>query len=496
MITTKNQVALCETHSVITLLMATHHLLQQAYDAEQFRNIGHELIDLLADHIETAQTASKEVVLPYQSPDKEFEFWKQHLSEESTAIDVFKTILKHSIHIQDPRYMGHQTATVAPIASLAGLMSDLLNNGTGVFEMGPAANALEKLVTDVLSSHVGYDHQASGFLTSGGTLANLTALLAARKAMKGHDVWQYGHKNRLAVMVSEEAHYCIDRAARIMGLGDDGIIKVPVDNDFKIKPEALDTCYEEATSKGLEVIAMVGCACSTATGSYDDLEALATFSKKHNIWFHVDGAHGGAVVFSEKYKYLAKGIALADSVVIDFHKMLMTPALTTALLFKEGKDSYKTFAQKAQYLWDSPQSEDWFNSGKRTFECTKLMMSIKVYTLLKNYGVEIFEENVNQLYDSAKEFAAMINERSNFELLVSPESNILNFRYVGCAVDRNINEINTLIRERLIKSGEFYIVQTTVNDKKYLRCTIMNPFTDHHHFGALLDEIENIGNLL
>lgn len=476
--------------------MEINHLLQQAYDSEQFRTVGHELIDLLADHLETAQSASKEVVLPYQLPEKELDFWQQHLSKEVSAIEMFKTIVAHSIHIQDPRYMGHQTATVAPIASLAGLMSDLLNNGTGVFEMGPASNALEKLVTDILSSHVGYDSNASGILTSGGTLANLTALLAARKAKKGHDVWQYGHKNRLAVIVSEEAHYCIDRAARIMGLGDDGIITVPVDEHFKIKTDQLNERYDEAVRNGLEVIAVVGCACSTATGSYDNLEALAAFSKKHGIWFHVDAAHGGAVVFSEKYKHLVKGIALADSVVVDFHKMLMTPALTTALLFKEGKDVYKTFAQKAQYLWDSPQSEDWFNSGKRTFECTKLMMSIKVYSIIKNYGIEIFEENVNRLYDVSKEFASMIRQRTNFELLVSPESNILNFRYIGCAADQDINEVNTEIRQRLIASGEFYIVQTTVNGKKYLRCTIMNPFTDQHHFGALLDEIENIGNSL
>lgn len=477
-------------------LLSTQHLLKEAYDPNQFRSIGHQLIDVLADHLEDAQTASKDVVLPYKSPEAELSFWQQHLQSDATPIDTFKTILKHSIHIQDPRYMGHQTATVAPLSSLAGLVSDLLNNGTGVFEMGPASNALEKLVTDLLSSYVGYDTSSSGILTSGGTLANLTALLAARKAKSSYDVWQNGHKNKLAVIVSEESHYCIDRAARIMGFGDEGIIQVPVDKNFKIKTEELEQQYKSAIEKGLEVIAVVGCACSTATGSYDDLEALAAFSKKHDLWFHVDGAHGGAVVFSEKHRNLVKGIEHADSVVIDFHKMLMTPALTTALLFKEGKDVYKTFAQKAQYLWDSPQSEDWFNSGKRTFECTKLMMSIKVYVLLKTYGTEIFEQNVNQLYDITKDFAQMISKRSNFELLTQPEANILNFRYAGCKLEQDINEVNTTIRQQLIEAGEFYIVQTTVSGQKYLRCTIMNPFTNKDHFTALLNEIENIGNLL
>lgn len=476
--------------------LSTQHLLKEAYDPEEFRTIGHQLIDLLADHLKHAQTASENKVLPYQSPEKELDFWQQHFQSNESSIDTFKTILDHSIHIQDPRYMGHQTAAVAPIASLSGLMSDLLNNGTGVFEMGPASNALEKLVTDMLSSHVGYDKNASGILTSGGTLANLTALLAARKAKGSYDVWQEGHKSKLAVIVSEESHYCIDRATRIMGFGDDGIIKVPVDDNFKIQTSVLEEAYQKAIEKGLEVIAVVGCACSTATGSYDDLEALATFSKKYNLWFHVDGAHGGAVVFSNTYKHLVKGIEQADSVVIDFHKMLMTPALTTAVLFKDGKDVYKTFAQKAQYLWDSPQSEDWFNSGKRTFECTKLMMSIKVYSIVKAYGTEIFEQNVDQLYNVTRVFADIVSHNSNFELLVAPEANILNFRYVGSHLGNDINEINTNIRQRLVESGEFYIVQTTVGDRKYLRCTIMNPFTNEDHFSALLQEIERIGKLL
>lgn len=476
-------------------LLSKHDLLNDAYDSEKFRDVGHKLIDLLADHLQSAQTASEIPVLSYQEPQKEFEFWKAHFNAASDISETFETILKHSIHIQDPRYMGHQTATVAPIASLAGLVSDLLNNGTGVFEMGPASNALEKLVTDLMVHYVGYDKDASGLLTSGGTLANLTALLAARKSKNRHDVWQKGHENRLAVIVSEESHYCIDRAARIMGFGDDGIITVPVDENFKIKTAQLENYYQEAIEKGLEVIAVVGCACSTATGSYDDLEAMAAFSKQHDLWFHVDGAHGGAAIFSKKYKHLVKGVHQADSIVIDFHKMLMTPALTTALLFKNGKDIYKTFAQKAQYLWDSPQSEDWFNSGKRTFECTKLMMSIKVYAILKSYGVKVFEQNVDQLYDAAKVFAKLIEERPDFQLLLKPEANIINFRYTKHAPSKDLNELNTSIREQLINSGEFYIVQTSIADQKYLRCTIMNPFTNIDHFYALLTKIENIAVL-
>ncbi|WP_438711981.1 pyridoxal phosphate-dependent decarboxylase family protein [Aquimarina muelleri] len=466
--------------------------LEKAYDPSGFRDMGHQLIDLLSDYLEKTQKDKDYPVLPYKDPEEELLFWKQDFSSDSGVMDVFKNIIEHSIHVHHPRYIGHQVAVPALISTLAGLMSDLLNNGTGVYEMGMAANAIEKIVTDLVAKKLGYTDEASGFITSGGTLANLTALLAARKAKAPSPIWEHGNQEKLAVMVSEEAHYCIDRAARILGFGSDGIIKVPVDKDFKIDVEVLDKYFNKATSQGFHVIAIIGCACSTATGSYDDLNILADFAEQNKVWFHVDGAHGGGVVFSEKYKYLTNGIERADSVVIDFHKMLMTPSLNTALIFKKAENAYQTFVQKAQYLWDSQDTQEWYNSGKRTFECTKSMMSIKVYAVLKTYGEEIFEKNVDHLYDMAAFFAKTIKQRSYFELAMNPQANIVNFRYIYG--DTNINTLNNEIHQKLIRSGKFYIVQTTIGEERYLRTTIMNPLTQKEDLIALLDEIESIGN--
>ncbi len=468
--------------------------LKDAYNSTDFRKIGHELIDLLANHLDTVQSGENSVVYPHQEPNKELQFWQNDFeTEPSNTLDLFKTIIAHSTQLQHPKYMGHQSAVPAPITSLVALMVDFLNNGTGVFEMGPASNAMEKIVTDFTSKKIGYNENASGILTSGGTLANLTALLAARKEKGPNDVWEEGHKNRLAVMVSEEAHYCIDRGARILGLGDQGIIKVPVDKDFKIRTDQLSKCLEVAKNNGLHVFCMIGCAGSTATGSYDDLEALAEFSMTNNLWFHVDGAHGGAVVFSKKHKNLVKGIEKADSIAIDFHKMLMTPVLNTALLFKKGSDVYKTFAQKAQYLWDTPESEEWYNSAKKTFECTKRFLSASPYIILKTFGKDIFEKNIDKLHDLTNELVQLLLKDNRFELAVVPESNIVNFRYVSNLNDTELNNLNLNIRKQLIESGKFYIVQTTIKEKRYLRCTIMNPLTSKTDFVELLNDIEKIG---
>ena len=379
------------------------------------------------------------------------------------------------------------------MSSLAGLVSDILNNGTAVYEMGMASNAIEKVVTDWLANQIGFGKNGSGFLTSGGTLANLTALLAARKAKT--TVWEKGNAKKLAVMVSEQAHYCIDRAARILGMGDDGIIKIPVDAQYRMQTDSLEKHYQEAKAKGIQVIAVVSSSCSTSTGSYDNLNIIADFCKKYELWLHVDGAHGGAVVVSQKYRHLVNGIERADSITIDFHKMLMTPTLNTALMFKNSANSYKTFQQNAEYLWETTQSEEWFNSGKRTFECTKLMLSTKIYAIIKMHGVEIFEQNVNHLYDKSRTFAVMIQEHVNFELALIPQANIVNFRYVN-GEEIILNKLNTQIRQQLLENGDFYIVQTIIQNKRYLRITVMNPLTTNEHFNKLLQEIERIGKTL
>ncbi|MEZ4988646.1 MAG: pyridoxal-dependent decarboxylase [Saprospiraceae bacterium] len=468
-------------------------LLRSAYDAEAFRHLGHQLIDLLADHVGAAHTGALDKTIPYRSPDAELLFWQDDFSAGTgDALGFFDALIGHSIRLHHPGYIGHQVSVPAMTASLAGLVSDVLSNGTGVYEMGMASNAIERIVTDFTAAKVGYPATANGHITSGGTLANLTALLAARQAKAPTPVWEEGNDQRLAVLVSEEAHYCIDRAVRIMGWGAEGIIKMPVDEQFRLRTDLLPQYYQEAIDKGLLPIAVVGCAGSTSTGSYDDLEAVADFCEQYNLWFHADGAHGGAVVFSPLYRHLAKGMERADSVVIDYHKMLMTPALNTALLFREGHLAYHTFSQRAQYLWENTPDPEWYHSGKRTFECTKLMMSIKVYALLRTYGEALFAENIERLHESASLLANMIADHPDFELAVVPSSNIVNFRFIPCPVARR-DEVNEAIRQRLLASGAFYIVQTTLRNERYLRCSVMNPFTDSRTFQSLLEECSRYG---
>lgn len=472
------------------------NLLRAAYSPEMFRQQAHALVDLLADQL-SQDAGAKEPVLLYAEPDELLAYWQADFQQpvNNDPLPVLADIVKRSIHLHNPRYMGHQVAPPLPLAALTGVLTGLLNNGMAVYEMGMTANALERIVTQWLAQKMQLGHEAGGLLTSGGTLANLTALLTARAIVAPNNVWEegYAESSRLAIMVSEEAHYCVDRAARIMGLGRDGIIKIPTNERFQLRTDLLETYLEQANANGLTVFAVVGCACSTSTGSYDDLTAIADFCEKYKLWFHADGAHGGAVVVSDTYRPLVRGIERADSVVVDFHKMMMIPALVTAVLYRRELDSYQTFQQKAQYLWNDAAAKDWFNSGKRVFECTKLMMSAKVYTVLKTYGEAIFTANVETLYQLASRFADLVRSRPEFELAVEPESNIVCFRYVGNdhTADQ-LDTLNTQIRGKLLKEGRFYIVQTTLRGRVYLRVSLMNPLTTDEHLEELLDEIHQL----
>ncbi len=466
--------------------------LYEAFNPENFRKSGHELIDLLTDHLNDCMKGDKKVI-DWKEPDQQLAFWQENAQHVQPVAELFRNVLENSISIHHPRYIGHQVGPTAPLAALADMLGALINNGMAIYEMGAAGSAIEKVVIDLILRQIGYDNHSDGFMTSGGTLANLTALLAARKAMCDTNVWQEGHTIKLGVMVSAEAHYCIDRSLRIMGFGADGIIKIPVNEEFRLDTSLLTQYYTDATRRGIKIIAVVGSAPSTATGMYDDLKIIGEFCRNHKLWFHVDGAHGGAAIFSGKYRTLMHGIEMADSVVIDAHKMMLSPVLTTFLLFKNKSSSYANFSQKAQYLWEKQNEEEWYNYARRTFECTKLMMSLKFYSIIKTYGTGIFDEFLTRQYDLGKVLAAKIINRDDFELFVEPDSNIVCFRHVKPGLNKDaLNMHNAAIRKSILEQGDFYIVHTQLNQKIYFRVTVMSPFTTSETFDELLNHISEI----
>ncbi|HYX07199.1 MAG TPA: aminotransferase class I/II-fold pyridoxal phosphate-dependent enzyme [Bacteroidales bacterium] len=467
--------------------------LDKAYDPDLFRRMGHQLVDMLADYLESLRNGTKMPVYAHKDPDERVKEFETDFSVPEDDLNrLFKRVLEESIHIHHPGYLGHQVSPPLPVTVLSGMMSQLLNNGAAVYEMGAVSVAMEKTVMRFMAQSLGLADGADGIFTSGGSMGNLTAMLALRQFRSGYNVWEDGvdGESRIGILMSEDVHYSIPKAIQIMGLGDEAVIRVPVGSGHKLTASVLEKYFYKTKSEGIKPVAVVAGACNTATGTYDPLSEIAEFCQKFNLWFHVDAAHGGAAIFSEKHAERLKGIEHADSIVIDFHKMMLVPALNTLVLFKNGDKSFQTFSQHASYLFEKNKVKEWYNMAGRTLECTKNMMGFQAYTALKSNGAGLIGSYVDTTYELATQFASKLAGRNDFELPLQPESNIICFRFVqdGQEEDR-LNEMNAFIRKTIVEEGEYYLVQTMLDKKLYLRLSLMNPFTSIQDLDNLIERI-------
>ncbi|MEZ4403393.1 MAG: pyridoxal-dependent decarboxylase [Kofleriaceae bacterium] len=472
--------------------------LVAAYDAERFRADGHQVVDALADHLAAATSGGPGPVLPWQPPTAAIAAWPDDFTDEpGPALPAtLAATMAGSIRLHHPRVLGHQVAPPVPGAVLADAVAALLNNGMAVYEMGGVASPHELAVIAWMARTLGLPGGAGGLLTSGGSLGNLTALLAARQARAGHDAWTDGDAGHPppAVLVAATAHYSIDRAVRILGWGAGGAVAVAVDGDHRLDPADLPRALAAARAAGRAPIAVVASAGSTATGAYDPLPAVADFCAATGLWLHVDGAHGASAALAPRHAHLVDGIGRADSVVWDAHKLLAMPALCTAVLYRDGEHAYGAFAQEASYLF-APERQ-WWNLGLRTLECTKRMMGTILYASLRAYGVGFFRDYVERVFALGAALAARVDDAADFELAVSPSANIVCFRYrpagappPGPALDALQARVRATCRDR----GVYYFVDTQLAGARWLRTAIMNPLTTGADLDGLLAAIRAAG---
>jgi L-2,4-diaminobutyrate decarboxylase len=468
--------------------------LAASFDAGAFRALGHRVIDRLARHLAAADDGA---VLPAFSPRQAVaRLGPVPRTPASDVDEAFLSVIDDAIgtatRLHHRGFVGHQVATPLPSAALADVVAALLNNGMAIFEMGKGATALERAVLVWLAGALGLPATTSGVLTHGGSLGNLTALLAARQS-RGADPWRRGVRGQpLVVFVAETAHYSVARAVRVLGLGDEGCVAVPVDDRLRLDVRALQDAITRARRQKKRPIAVVASAGSTAAGAFDPLDAIADVAEREHVWFHVDGAHGAALALSAVERHKTLGLARADSVVLDFHKMLLMPALVTAVLFRDGKAGAAAFAQQAGYLFDDADDDGWSDVGRRTVECTKRMLALPVWTTLQSLGSDALVAHVEHCCALARSFAALIDEHPRLELLTPPECNIVCFRVRGLDGGEH-----AALRRRILDGGQFYPVQVHLHarglsDERqglWLRTTLLNPRTTVDDLHRLLAEI-------
>jgi L-2,4-diaminobutyrate decarboxylase len=254
--------------------------------------------------------------------------------------------LEGSTRLLHPGSLAHQVAAPHPGGALAGLVGGFINNPMGIFEMGPSAVAVEAFVIQWMLQKVGWGSGAGGVLTHGGSLANLTALIAARTRL-APEVWKDGTPGDLAILAAPEAHYSIARAAGILGLGERRVYPLESGPDGTVLPGAVAPALRRARADGRRVMAVVASACCTPVGRFDPLRALGEACRAEGLWLHVDAAHGAAALLSERHRARLDGVELADSVTWDAHKLMRTAGLCTALLVRDAATLDGAFQQEA-----------------------------------------------------------------------------------------------------------------------------------------------------
>jgi len=413
-----------------------------------------------------------------------------------TAGKFLDTYLSNTQHMHHPQYIGHQVSVPHVASGMADFVHGVINNPMAIYEMGPAGSAVEHVIINWMLEKVGWfkgthlgDFQKSknsggGVLTHGGSVANLTALLAARAAI-APESWMEGTPNDLVVLGSEVAHYCIARSISIMGMGRNAFRPVAVNEWEILKPEDLIPTYQRVKDEGKRVMAVVANACATATGLYDPIDEIGHFCEENGLWFHVDGAHGASALVSPNQRHYLKGVERANSLVWDTHKMLRTSTLSAAVLFKNYQTLTTTFQQKGSYLFYEKEAIG-FDIITHTVECTKAAIATKLFWVLAAEGEKGMAQFIDNQYDNTKKFRAIINEHPDFDCPYETESNIVCFLYTKYGQD---NAFQLAIQNEVVKRGNFYITSSEVRGVRYLRLTVMNPLTKEEHIRGMMKEV-------
>jgi L-2,4-diaminobutyrate decarboxylase len=544
--------------SFATALEAARQRIATAYDPRLLNDAGHRLIDALAAHLERAQH-SEGAVLPWADPGTAVHDAAEMLrqgggseedvgagrmgrarggrntrgdsggapadgldgnpkssgrgepSRDDSPVDLpihfaelVQEMLARGLNLHDPRYVGHQVPAPVPLGGLFDAVGSVTNQVMAIYEMGPWSTAVEQAMIRELGEAIGWPPGTfAGAVTHGGSLANLTALLTARN-LAVPDAWERGLAGRGAppvLLAHADAHYSVARAAGILGLGSRQIVRVGLDTRGRMDPKQLDGELTRLRAENRAIVAVTACACATPTGAFDPLEDIADVCAAHGVWLHVDAAHGGAAVLSERHRHLLAGLERADSVVWDAHKMLFVPSLCAFVFYRDARHRFEAFHQDAPYLFDpaAPGLAE-YDSGMKTVECTKRAAAFGLWGVWTLFGRQLFADLVDVTFALGRTFYEKLRAAPDFVPLHEPQCNIAVFRHVPAALRgagaEEIGDFQLELRRRVIESGEYYLVPAKYEGIGALRTTLINPLTTPAHLDGLLDTLRRQGRLI
>lgn len=401
-----------------------------------------------------------------------------------TLLDfLFDEAIPRSFNAAGPGYLAYIPGGGLFHSAVADLIADSVNRYVGVCAAAPALVQLETNVVRWFCEIVGLPRGSGGVLTSGGSLANFTAIVTARKALLGDDF------SRATLYCSTQIHHSFQKAANLAGFPYANIREVPVDARFRIRPDALEEAIARDRAAGFTPFLIAGSAGTTSTGAVDDLEALARIARDQQMWFHVDGAYGAFFMLTERGRAALRGIELADSVILDPHKTLFLPFGTGAVLVRDARLLQRAHSLHADYLPDMQQESELVDFCEISPELSRDFRGLRVWLPLKLFGIEPFIEQLDEKLDLIAFATSELRKIPGIEIVADPQLTITAFRLVREGAD--LNALNRQLLDRINARQRVMLTPTTLDGRFVIRICIVSFRTHRDRVEMALADIRD-----
>ncbi len=477
----------------MTHLRKPHAVLELT--PEELRKLGYAVIDEMVNHYygmvdepvtHTADRATLEKLLREPIP-------QRPTPPDEVLAQAVNDVFGNVMYTEHPRFFAFVPSPSNAVSAIADMLAAGYNAfaGTWLEASGPAM--VEVMTLEWLLELVGLPTDTGGgIFTSGGSLANLTALHAARYAYCADD------DTNGVIYYSDQAHSSVDRATRIMGLRPGQVRRLPSDDNYRLSVSDLRAAIAQDRANGLGPFCVVANGGTTNTGTVDPLPQLADLCAEENIWLHVDAAYGGAAALSHQHKPMLAGIERADSVTVDPHKWLFQPYELGGLLVRDRRKLRAAFLLVPEYLKDTESDEENVNFYDYGVQLTRGFRALKLWMSLKVFGLEAFQQAVDWGFEQAELAAGFLAQNPRWEVVAGPQMGIINFRYIpGRAIEPDaLDALQQAIVNEIVASGWAMIATTILKGKKVIRLVLINPRTTDDEIRETIERLAVLGEQL
>jgi glutamate/tyrosine decarboxylase-like PLP-dependent enzyme/ribosomal protein S18 acetylase RimI-like enzyme len=484
-----------------TLHPATKIPTEQTLDPanwEELRQLGHRMVDDMMHYLQTVSERPAWQPLPIEAVEAMHQPLPQSPQTPQSVYEEFLTTVlpynKNNIH---PRFWSWVEGGGTPFGMLADMLASGMNPNLAIGDHAPVY--VENQVLDWCKQIFGFPSTAGGVLTSGASMANITALVVARNQALSPEIKHRGLRaapGQLLIYGSSETHNCLLKGAVVIGIGSDNFRKVPVDDAYRIRIDLLKQMIRDDRAAGHLPFCIIGNAGTVNTGAIDDLAGLVEIARIEKLWFHVDGAFGAVPKLLPEFKARLNGLEAADSLSFDFHKWFYVNYEVGAVLIRDATAHRDAFSSPVSYLATHERGlaggpEPLSNYG---MELSRGFRALKVWMLLKQHGIRKYEQLIRQNLEQAQYLGSRIAETPELELMAPISLNIVCYRYnPGHLDDHGLNTLNKELLQRLQEQGIATPSYTVLNDHYAIRVAITNHRSTRKDFDCLVEASTRLG---